>query len=70
MTASRKLAYEKPLKKIALQPKKINSSKSLQWYHWYQWISEWKKVDDESFLHDKAFVLKKKHFLQKQLYLL
>ncbi len=26
------------------------SSKSL---HWYQWISLWKKVDDESFLHDK-----------------
>ncbi len=76
MTASRKLAHDKDFKKYfhkkvlkkknCITIKKSYSSKSI---HWYQWISVWKKVDDERFLHDKVFVLQN-HLLQKQLYLL
>ncbi len=70
MTASKKLAHDKVFfhknaffnQKNCITIKKGYSSKSL---HWYQWISVW-KVDDENFLHDNVFMLKK-HLLQKQL---
>ncbi len=29
---------------------------------WYQWIIVWKKVDDESFIHDKVVCVKKPSF--------
>ncbi len=76
MTASGKLAPDKfffflitkrpYLKNNYITIQKGYSSKSL---HWYQRISVWKKVDDESFLCDKVFMLKS-HLLQKHLYLL
>ncbi len=61
MIASRTLAHDNVFKKknsqegLCIAIKNIYSSKSL---HWYQWISVWKKVHDESFLHDKVCVKK------------
>ncbi len=69
--ASRKAAHDKV---FIFWGKKAIFSKKKWWHHekhyspksvyWYQCFSVWKKVECESLVHDKVFVLKK-HFLQK-----
>ncbi len=75
MSSGWKLAHDKVLKKefhkkAFKKKKKLHynkkttrySSKYLHWCHWYQWISVWKKDDDECFLNDKSFCVKRPSF--------